>query len=219
MKKIMKKIMSLCLAAMLLIGACAVPSYASDTDMLPSDRQIRSGEDALELACKIWPEYEDKLLWKDVKPLTRSAAENNEIVVQKTHQLSENESITYVEYENGLAVVFANSNWDEGTHTSGSGYDEYSGGFYVASGMSTAHLLNFRYRINHSGYDRIISKGTMYTVKANVYDHGFDATESASGPAYYTYQVYFVDDWGNLYGSTIVNLNVSNNKFSWSTSS
>lgn len=214
----MKKIMSFFLTIVLLMGVCIVPSSASDENMLPPDVKIRSGEDAIELACEIWPEYEDKLLWKDVKPLTRSAAENNKIVVQKTHQISENEIITYIEYENGLAVVMANSNWIEDSHTSGSGYDDYSGSFFVASGMSTAHLLNFRYRINKSGYDQILSKGDMYTVQANVSTHGYKPSENASGPAYYTFQVYFVDNLGNLYGSSIAGLQVGNNKFSWSAS-
>lgn len=113
-------------------------------------------------------------------------------------------------------MVFSNSNWVEDSHTSGSGYDEYHGSFFVASGMSTAHLLGFKYRINHSSYDKITSFGTMTTVKANVHEHGKSATESASGSAYYTFMVYFVDDFGNLYGSSLANLTVGNNNFSWS---
>ena len=214
----MKKLMSIGLTAMLLAGVCVAPTYASNEDAIPDDIQIRSGEDAIELACEIWPEYEDKLLWKDAKPLTRSAAGDNKVVVQETQQLSENESITYVEYENGFAMVMTTSSWTEESHTSGSGYDDYTGGMYVASGMSSAHLLAFQYRINHSSYDQILSDGSMYTVHSSVYKHGFEPKESASGPAYYTYQVYFTDDLGNLYGSSIVNLRIQNNNFTWSAS-
>ena len=213
----MKKLVSICLVLVLAIGLLTVPAYAQDTEVLPADLQIQSGEDALELACQNWPEYEDKLMWKDTVPLARNAvAATNEVVIEKTHHLSENESITYVEYSNGFAAVFSNSNWVEDSHTSGSGYDEYHGSFFVASGMSTAHLLGFKYRINHSSYDQITSFGTMTTVKANVHEHGKSATESASGSAYYTFMVYFVDDFGNLYGSSLANLTVGNNNFSWS---
>ena len=93
----MKKLVSICLVLVLAIGLLTVPAYAQDTEVLPADLQIQSGEDALELACQIWPEYEDKLTWKDTVPLARNAvAATNEVVIEKTHHLSENESITYV---------------------------------------------------------------------------------------------------------------------------
>lgn len=104
----MKKLVSICLVLVLAIGLLTVPAYAQDTEVLPADLQIQSGEDALELACQIWPEYEDKLMWKDTVPLARNAvAATNEVVIEKTHHLSENESITYVEYSNGFAAVFS----------------------------------------------------------------------------------------------------------------
>ena len=110
----MKKLVSICLVLVLAIGLLTVPAYAQDTEVLPADLQIQSGEDALELACQIWPEYEDKLTWKDTVPLARNAvAATNEVVIEKTHHLSENESITYVEYSNGFAAVFSNSNWSK----------------------------------------------------------------------------------------------------------
>ena len=65
----MKKLVSICLVLVLAIGLLTVPAYAQDTEVLPADLQIQSGEDALELACQIWPEYEDKLTWKDTVPL------------------------------------------------------------------------------------------------------------------------------------------------------
>lgn len=90
----MKKLVSICLVLVLAIGLLTVPAYAQDTEVLPADLQIQSGEDALELACQIWPEYEDKLMWKDTVPLARNAvAATNEVVIEKTHHLSENESL------------------------------------------------------------------------------------------------------------------------------
>ena len=51
----MKKLVSICLVLVLAIGLLTVPAYAQDTEVLPADLQIQSGEDALELACQIWP--------------------------------------------------------------------------------------------------------------------------------------------------------------------
>ena len=212
----MKKIMSMLLTVALVFSALCLPVYAEENDPIPQDIQIRSGEDALELACEIWPEYADKLMWEDLKPMTRSASMDNPVVVQKTHQISDKESITYVEYANGFAVAAAVSNWTEDSHTSGSGYDRYVGGIYVTSGMSTAHLLGFTYQLNHADYDEIVSFGSMYKVHVDIKTHGKKKYEDASGIAYYTYQVYFTDDWGNLYGSSIVNLRVGGDQFTWS---
>ena len=97
----------------------------------------------------------------------------------------------------------------------------YAGGLHFSTRIRCfiASLFIFAvvlYRINHSSYDKITSFGTMTTVKANVHEHGKSATESASGSAYYTFMVYFVDDFGNLYGSSLANLTVGNNNFSWS---
>ena len=79
----MKKLVSICLVLVLAIGLLTVPAYAQDTEVLPADLQIQSGEDALELACQIWPEYEDKLTWKDTVPLARNAvAATNEVVIE-----------------------------------------------------------------------------------------------------------------------------------------
>ena len=80
----MKKLVSICLVLVLAIGLLTVPAYAQDTEVLPADLQIQSGEDALELACQIWPEYEDKLMWKDTVPLARNAvAATNEVVIER----------------------------------------------------------------------------------------------------------------------------------------
>ena len=214
----MKKIMSMLLTVALVFSALCLPVYAEENDPIPQDIQIRSGEDALELACEIWPEYADKLMWEDLKPMTRSASMNNPVVVQKTHQISDKESITYVEYANGFAMVMAVSNWQEDSFTAGPNYGQYTGGLYVTSGMSTAHLLGFTYRINYNTFDQIMDFGYMSTVHADVQEQGKWATESATGPAYYTYQVYFTDDFGTLYGTSLVNLRVQNNQFTWSAS-
>ena len=82
----MKKLVSICLVLVLAIGLLTVPAYAQDTEVLPADLQIQSGEDALELACQIWPEYEDKLTWKDTVPLARNAvAATNEVVLHMSN--------------------------------------------------------------------------------------------------------------------------------------
>ena len=89
----MKKLVSICLVLVLAIGLLTVPAYAQDTEVLPADLQIQSGEDALELACQIWPEYEDKLMcalrpWGTVVPKSSFIFSYPTMVVSLTARLS-----------------------------------------------------------------------------------------------------------------------------------
>ena len=60
-------------------------------------------------------------MWEDLKPMTRSASMNNQLVFQKPHQISVKESITYVEYAHGYAVAAAVSNMTSDSDFSVSG--------------------------------------------------------------------------------------------------
>lgn len=212
----MKKFVSLVLTMCLILSVFSSSVLAAESENAMPEFRIHSGEDAIVVACEIWPEYADKLQADSVPQNMRSfASDGNQVVVTKTHQISENESIQYIERADGFAFVVARSNWlwtvDETTHWST--YDEYRGNIYVASGMSTAHLLNFKYRIYHNDYDRIMDKGYMSTTRASVFDHNFQAVETANSAAYYTYQVYFLTEENIVMGSSIVNLRLQNNEF------
>lgn len=213
----MKKLVSMLLVTVMAFSTLLMSVYAKNTEDtidMPAYIQLRSDEDVLDMALELWPEHADNLMCEDVKPLTRSA--DNPVVLRETYQLSEHESITYVEYANGFAVAQAVSNWVYDGQTTGTGYQEYTGNYYVTNGMSTAHLIGFKFRV-YTGvntYDRIVDFGYMHQEQVDVKEHGRNAVETATTPAYYTYQVYFMDHLDNVYGSCIANLRVQKDAFS-----
>lgn len=212
----MKKTMSLFLAFVLIMSVVNTSVFASELENNAGIAPGYSGEEVLALACAIWPEHADKLTTENISMVVgTSRSLTDEVIRTETYQISENESIQYVEYASGFALA-ARGGWYEGSHTSGSTYDTYQGNLTVASGISVSYLVNFTYRIYHSSYDKITNFGIFDNSFVSVYDHGKQSTETASSNAYYTYQVYFESTDGTLMGSAIANLTVGDNDFYWS---
>lgn len=209
----MKKILASILCMTLLVTLFPSISYANDI----VDETVEykyTNEEVLDLACNIWPEHEEILRNQKAKPASKvRSLEEDVVVLQKTHKLSENETIMYVEKASGMAFALVVENWVQSSQTSGSGYVEYGGSLYATCGTSASNLINFRYRIYTSDFDRITNYGIFDNTKVNVNEHGRRTIETATDPAYYTYQVDFVDDLGWIYGSTIINFRIQNNEF------
>lgn len=213
----MKKFIACILCMVLCVTLLPCVTYANDK--VDETVEVKyTGNEIIDLASDIWPEYEEKLRNPVVQPMTRTMnVEEDSVIIQETYNLSENEVIMYVEKESGTAFALIYENWYETSQTSGSGYVEYKGNLYATCGACSSSLLGFTYRIYNSSYDKIENYGYFQDVNATSTVQGKVKTETASSPAYYSYTVNFVDpSYGWLYGSTIIMLKVQNNQFSWS---
>lgn len=174
----------------------------------------------MELACTIWPEYAEKLKNPQlgIAPTSRNELRHPDpVVIQETYTLNSNQTISYIEQASGLAYSLIVSNWYENSHTSSGNSDTYSGEFFTALGSCSSHLMGFQYTIYENAYDKINKHGEHNEVNSTFFELTSQNQdyESSSKPAGYSYQVFFQDPEGFLYGSTVINLLVGNDKFTW----
>lgn len=208
------------MAAFFALGLFAFPAFASSEKTVTINGQVYTNEDVIDLACSVWPEHAGKLRNPAAVPQTRAMG-TDPVVVDERIQLNETQEMAYIEQASGFAFTVIVSNWyDNKTEITNSGrYEVHTGNFFSATSSCSSSLLGFQYTIDKSNSDFISDYGYFNNYRCSVLEHGRATYEGYSSPAYYTYQIYFYDEFtGNLLGSTIINLSVQNNSFSWTSS-
>lgn len=202
----MKKIIALVLSVVLAFSVAPSSVFAAEANTSAT----RTNNEVLQLACTIWPEHADTIMGNTPATFTSKKTASNEVVVQKYHVISENETLEYVEFENGTYAV-GNAYWQQTSSTPGTNYTEYEGRYTVVNTTGSFCLYGFKYRIYPNGYDRIIETGdyfddyTSYLALGTVYE------ETASGPAFHRFNVYLYDRGFALQAMCTVQINVANN--------
>lgn len=226
----MKRAVSLILSAVVLLFTIYFPVQVDATEVSTTKSMNYTGNEVIELACSIWPQYAHKLnVTGENSQAPRMVANNNidrdEVVHRETYKLSETDTIEYIEYESGFAVAAVISYWTE-TYTYQSTITEIIGGeLVIANGVHVAHLIDFKYNIIYDHVeisigtnDEILTTGTWYKSNVQVVQHGYQRREEFGPPhsyAYYTCQINFIND-EYLVGSVIANLRVGYDSFYWS---
>lgn len=209
----MKKTLSLLVCLLFILTTCLFPVNAveNDTDESPL---VRTGEEVLNLACEVWPEFSDKLINPQVQSAKQRSA-TDEVVQTLSHQLSETETLMYVEYASGLAFASTIGYWTEESSADclNGRCTTYIGSVTIANGGCTSLLMGFKYIIYPLEYDRISNFGSFVNTNTSIHVHDSQVHEIGdSDPAFYKYMVYFQGAEGYLLGQALVHVSVGQNK-------
>lgn len=106
----MKRFLSIFLFALCLISTSHISVYANDNlfESVSDNTSDEFRELIIEKAIQVFPEYEDNILGNNLTAnafIQSYSLGKNEIVVDETRSISENESIHYTEYANGITLM------------------------------------------------------------------------------------------------------------------
>lgn len=186
----MKKAISLCLAMLLLIGMLPMGAIPASADEVESTRYTR--DEIVAITCAAFPEYATSFTSQSV-PEAMTCTEDDPVVISETREVSDNEMVTYVQYASGVALSLLTKYWKVTNSSTSGNVTTYTGTLDVVCTTSTKvfRVVNFRYKINTSGYDSIVNSfsntGTTATYKL-AYKN---LTETSSSKAYVWYEVKF----------------------------
>ena len=157
----MKKVISLCLAALMLMTVLPFSALAANANMSERDQLIA-------LACDTFPEYASKIRGEglSIDSVLRST-QSRELVIEETRSLSESESISYIEYSDGSVYLldyyiipeyfYVDSSSDSATSTLYTCQINISCNF---NSGAYGHITDLKYIISYSGFDQITDVGT-----------------------------------------------------------
>lgn len=159
----MKKLISLCLAVIMIFAILPVSAFAAESDNFESyDYQVA-------LAKQVFPEYRDKLEGKSVTANAgqpRACAEKPIIAVRETRPVDDDTTMTYTEYDNGLVTLGTarfqkEADYEVTGEKAYSSYTEYTAKI-VASVLDGPNFTatGVKYRIYPSAYDKVMSVGS-----------------------------------------------------------
>lgn len=171
----MKKMLCMFVVFVMLMSCLPVTVSASSSDK--TDLSV-SREEAVEIACEVFPEYADKITTEFSR--SRRAVYTDtprELVREITRNVSENAVMTYAEYSDGMILLSLTNDdfpYSEATNSlviDGSithiditvrAYCSYVSGTFTLSGV--------KFDISANGYDRFTNTGTA-NVSGNVFVH------------------------------------------------
>lgn len=165
----MKKLISLCLAVIMIFAILPVSAFAAESDNFESyDYQVA-------LAKQVFPEYRDKLEGKGVATYASMPGTKPCIAVRETRPVDGNTSMTYTEYDNGLVTLGTARFQKEADYevTGEKVYSSYTE--YTADIVATVvegpifNATGVKYRIYPSAYDKVMSAGS-YSIKGYTSD-------------------------------------------------
>lgn len=156
----MKKLISLCLAVIMIFAILPVSAFAAESDNFESyDYQVA-------LAKQVFPEYRDKLEGKGVATYASMPGTKPCIAVRETRPVDGNTSMTYTEYDNGLVTLGTarfqkEADYEVTGEKAYSSYTEYTAKI-VASVLDGPNFTatGVKYRIYPSAYDKVMSVGS-----------------------------------------------------------
>ena len=209
----MKKLVSFCLAVIMIFAILPVSAFADGDNFESYDYQVA-------LAKQIFPEYRDKLEGKGVAAYASQPGTKPSIAVRETRPVDDDTTMTYTEYDNGL-VTLGTARFRKSTSNITTGvdkhdtYTEYTAKIVcsVVEGP-TFTATGVKYRIYPSAYDKVLSAGS-YSIpgySSSKFKVKMRGTETSSLPAYVSYD--FACPVGMSEYSGQVGMKVQNNKSS-----
>ncbi len=195
----MKKLISSILVALIILSAVAAPAYATEVDTV-------SLTEAVEMACDVFPEYEDQIRGNNPiqKAFSRNADNNllGDIVVCETRSTEDGEFFSYQEDTRGIVVVtFTHGSTlvDSATGT-GYAYRKCNLVMYCNISSEVLQVKNFEYTHVQNGYDSISSFGSTNSSTATVRYVIGNTQETAVMKAFVHYYVSFTANKQGLTG-------------------
>lgn len=195
----MKKIISRLIVVSILMSVVLMCVNATEVYTITSS-------DAIDLACSVFPEYEDQIRGKNApRGDSLRNRENNllgEIVVQKTRISNDGEVFTYQEDARGVVVVDFTYGSTLVDSSSGSGYINRKCDLVMYCNVSDEilHVKGFQYSLVQSEYDRIVNYGTTINSTATVDQVTGNKQETANTNAFVRYYVSFTANKHGLSG-------------------
>lgn len=213
----MKKSISLVIVFIILF-TLAFPIYATTAD---EDDQVISRETLIAMGCELFPEYASKIKNPPVMALyARSEVVSPTVVNSQTKSLSENETLTYMEFGNGVTTLIYNKLWHESYNSANGRMTHIKGNFSCVCNMSldTLFVSDFHYVIDSLGYDYISSFGTDDTSSCQILARYTKQYEDVNSNAYIEYRVLFYPfpyqiELGFPAYSAVIRLEVGDNTF------
>jgi len=183
------------------LSANAVESVNTETV-----RQPLSDEELDNLAAKAFPEYAERILNPQISSAT-SSSRSNVKVIEETRQISETESITYIEYADGRGSIVFVTDVYEGSTSTGSNSTTKVLDFQIRHVFisGSMYISGFTYTIVNGGYDYINSVGTFTTSDgaATPSVSRLKETSSANAQVFYTYTFEMTTGGDYLQGGSV----------------
>lgn len=186
----MKKVCATLLVVLILISSLPIGAYAESYQCPTRETLIRE-------ACKLFPEYTSEIRGETINKYGRSAAGERRIVRSETRPYSDNRSIQYVEYSDGIVMLVDSAytkNLNLVSTTPITGGTKYTAYITVTLSYSseTFQASAIEYTIYNSSYDKITSAGDLCDSTTSSCSFGsIKYEENASGSAYANYSAHF----------------------------
>lgn len=183
----------LCILLSLLLVATAIPY-----NVLAAETNTSERDELIELACEVFPEYEDTIRGNITTTYNRSRA-NRSVLFNETRKISETQSLTYSQLSDGTAIL-SSSDYSFNYLTSDTDIESETNVIKVTLNVTvtcTASdgvfiLSNVKYTTYKNTYDSITSKGSPSTNQFCMYDsHSYRYDETSTQSAFIYYRITF----------------------------
>lgn len=185
----MKKLLSMCLDAILLVTLFPVHALAVE---------YSEDDDLIELACEVFPEYEASIRGEIFPKNENSRSSNREVIISESRQVSENQTLYYTEYSDGVALVASSGFTPTETiinNDTGASATTITSKLVVKCTWSNQEFIcnNVKYVTVSSQPDYIISTGNLSDSDTNdaYVKENTKYKENSSGPARIDYYAQF----------------------------
>jgi len=159
----MKKILSLCLAILMLLTALPIDASAVEN-------KTYTQTELLTLACEVFPEYESEIINQENRSFANyRSSDSDEIIFSETRDISDNQSLTLLQRRSGDIIVvsreidwanlYVNDSTSDISNVGVTGTADFQINTTSASG--TFILSDVRFTIYYTGSDYFTSTGTV----------------------------------------------------------
>lgn len=159
----MKKILSLCLAILMLLTALPIDASAVEN-------KTYSQTELLTLACEVFPEYESEIINQENRSFANyRSADSDEIIFSETRDISDNQSLTLLQRRGGDIIVvsreidwanlYVNDSTSDISNVGVTGTADFQ--ITTTSASGTFILSDVRFTIYYTGSDYFTSTGTV----------------------------------------------------------
>lgn len=203
----MKRLISSILIALIIMCVVSTPAYAVEAVTVTFD-------DAVELACDVFPEYEAGIRGNNPiqKDICRNSTNNllDNIVVCETRITEDGEIFTYQEDASGVVVVTFSygSTLVDSAYGTGYAYRKCNLAVYCNVSDEVLYVKNFEYTHVQNGYDVINSYGSTNSSTATVRYVVGNTQETATMNAFVRYYASFTANKQGLSGEVEAYLQV-----------
>lgn len=211
----MKRTFILVLAVALVLSM-GIPAFASEDSVEIGTARIMTQGELEALAQEYFPEKYAQALAASAHLSTYST--NDPVVASETKEISDTESITFLQLNSGRASILHQVNFYNNSSTSGSGYTTVDASITMTVtglvGVLSVNSLN--YTIYTNGYDRINSAGNTLGSSNSATAQISRQTESSSGSATATYSMLFDNALTGMQTNVILQVYIGNNQRTYS---